>query len=41
MQQVANRAQFGSDCYPLEADLFLVSYFDPEDGGNMFIRKVC
>jgi hypothetical protein len=37
----SSRAQFSSDCYPLEADLFLKSYFDPEDGGDIFLRKVC
>jgi hypothetical protein len=40
MKQVASRVQLGPDCYPLDADLFFGLYFDPEDGGDIFLRKL-
>jgi hypothetical protein len=34
-------SRFGGTCYLLYAGLELGSFFDPEDGGDMFLRNVC
>jgi hypothetical protein len=33
-------AKWGSTCHPLHAGFLLVSFFDPEDGYNMFLRNI-
>jgi hypothetical protein len=30
-----------SACYLIHAGFFLGLFFDPEDGGNIFLRNVC
>jgi hypothetical protein len=39
--RAADISKYGSACYLLHAGFFIGLFFDPEDGGYMFLRDVC